>query len=818
MNLKFSSGLFALLFCLNLFAQSSKSNKAFISCVFLNADSMAIDNFKASFYNPVNKEQISIDESGVSLTKHVKYTLNVTAFGYYNYSAYYEFSTDSTIQVVLKENVTQHKNFTVKAINVREKSGFVFTTVKAKELAKQNLGQDFTYLIGNTASAISTSDAGNGVGYTGIRIRGSDATRINVTINGIPINDAESHGVFWVNMPDLASSTSNVQIQRGVGSSTVGTGAFGANINIQNTELESRPFVQFQQSAGSFKTFKSTMQFGTGTIGKLNFSGRLSKINSAGYIDRGSSDLQAFQFNLNYQSKDWNIQAVSFGGKEKTYQSWYGTPESRVDGNLEAMIAYADRNYLSEAERSNLLNSGRTYNYYTYENQTDNYQQNHYQLHISRRLNPYLFIKSSFFTTTGAGYYEEYKADATFASYGVSDFIKGNDTSSSTNLVRQRWLDNVFYGNFTSLNYKRKKFDTDLGLSVNQYEGKHFGEVIWADIAEPFGKDFRYYNSSSVKNELNGFIKTNYKQNRKLQFDGEVQVRKINYRSKGTDNDLLAINFDTSFLFINPKFGVVYELNKALRFYSSYSIGRREPVRGDFIDNQFGVRPKPENLQDFELGAIFKKKGRMLQFNFYNMQYKNQLVLTGELNDVGSSLRRNVDNSFRRGIELIWQQKIVNKLRLDANFNFSSNKIENFNDIYYNYDNGTVVNDVYKETDIAYSPSSIVFVALTDGHIKNMEMSVSAKHVGKQYLDNTLNNSRSIDAYTTFNFTIQKTVKMKGGTELILRGAVNNITGIFYSNNGYTYKYIYSGQLTTENFYYPQSPRTILFGIDLKCF
>lgn len=779
-------------------------------------DSTQLEDFYGTIEDLDNHEKYPIT-SGEMVLKHPgRYKFTVRYTGFYNHESEYSITRDTSLSFVLRDNPQEQRNFTVKAVAAREKTGFVYTEVNARKLSSQNLGQDFTYLIANTPSAVTTSDAGAGVGYTGIRIRGSDATRINVTINGIPINDAESHGVYWVNMPDLASSTSSVQIQRGVGTSTIGTGSFGANINVQNTSLMEVPFFQVQQSYGSFNTSKSTLQFGTGRIRNFNFGGRLSRIVSDGYVDRGSSDLQAFQFNLNYNAGSWVVNAVSFGGKEKTYQSWYGTPESRINNDVPGMNQYADRNYLTPDQKNNLLNSGRTYNFYTYPNQTDNYWQNHYQLHIGKRFNDKWAFKSSFFTTTGKGYYEEFKEGASFADYGVGNFINGADTITGTNLVRQRWLDNIFYGNFSSLNYKSGNTDVILGAGYTEYRGKHHGDIIYADIAQPFGKDYRYYFSRSNKKEINSFLKVNRKVTEALRVDAEFQVRHIDYWGRGSDNDLKTIDFSAHYNFYNPKIGVSYDLGRGKSVYSSYSIGNREPVRTDFTDNAVNEIPKPEHLQDLELGYIYKARKHFFQANFYNMQYKNQLVVTGELNDVGNSLRKNVANSYRRGIELMWTSEVAKKLVLETNLTLSQNKILNFEDVYFNYDSNTNVRVAYNKTDIAFSPSVIGFAGITDKHLRNTDLTLNFKYVGKQYLDNTLNNSRKINPYYTLNFIVQKTVKLKNSGVLAIKGMVNNITSIYYSNNGYTFKYVTSGQLVQENFYYPQAPLNFLIGLDFK--
>jgi len=803
----------------NAFAQK-KPKLIFIETLVYNQDSMIIEQFEVN-YSPIvfpPKKALLFDNQG--LPKNTSFNFLVASVGYFSSSFELKTWSDTTIKIYLKENTLEFTSLMIKATQAKENSGFVFSKINKQELAAKNFGQDFTYLIGNTASAYSTSDAGAGVGYTGIRIRGSDGTRINVNINGVPINDQESHGVFWVNMPDLASGTSGVQIQRGVGSSSNGSGAFGANISISNIELSKKPFLVFNQTLGSFNTQKTSLQFGTGKINNFSFGGRISRIKSDGYIDRASSNLSAFQFNMDYSYKKYNMQFVTFGGTEKTYQSWFGTPESRFKNDVQGMNDYADRNGLTGDERSNLLNSGRTYNYYTYPNQTDNYAQNHYQMHHNFLLSKYVKLKSSFFLTTGKGFYEEYKERAKFSSYGVANFTTDNDTFTRTNLVRQRWLDNVFYGNFTSMNYKKNRLELDFGLLFSQYDGKHFGEIIWADLAQAFGKDFRYYNSKSKKTEINGFAKANYQMNRKLSVGAEIQVRQINYNAQGTDNNLSIINVNESFLFLNPKASLVYEASKKLKYYSSFSVGNREPVRSDFIDNQNLSTPKPENLKNLEAGAIYNTKKVFAQANFYEMNYKNQLVLTGELNDVGSSLRRNVASSYRRGIEFLGKYKPNNNMTFEGNYSISSNKIKNYTDFYDHYysanDSTAQIATNFSNTHIALSPQSVLFLSYTDQHIKNLSIGLSFKRVGLQYLDNSSNKNNALPAFSSFDFNLAKKIQIKNIESFTIKAQVNNIFNQSFANNGYSYQYGFDGQVVQERFYYPQALRYWFLGIEIR--
>ena len=819
MKIKFT--LILMLACLSANAQNKTPQFNFtFTCV--DEDSNAVTDFYSKIIGTDSSNFIP-NKNQYNLMPGQSYVLVIQKFGYWESRTIIQ-STGIEQTIRLKEKSIEQAGYILKATRVDKNNAFAYTNIDAKELRSQNLGQDFTYLIGNTPSAVTTSDAGAGVGYTGIRIRGSDATRINVTINGVPVNDAESHGVYWVNMPDLASSTNSVQVQRGVGTSTNGNGSFGANISINNIENSSMPGFQMQQSYGSFNTSKSNLKFSTGRIGNFSFSGRLSKIVSDGYIDRASSNLSAFQFNLNYYKNKWAINAVSFGGKEKTYQSWYGTPQSRYENDQAGVKAFIERNpttITTHQQAENLLNSGRTYNYYKYKNQTDNYWQNHYQLHIGKQFNK-LNFKSSFFTTTGKGYYEEFKDGATFLNYGVNNYISSKkDTVTSTDLIRQKWLDNIYFGNFSSLDYNGTNLKLNAGIGATSYRGKHFGKVIWADIAQPFGNNQDYYHATSEKNEINGFLKGEYTLLKGLKALAELQFRKINYSSSGIGSDLNIVNFKQSYNFFNPKVGFNYQLNRANQTYASYSRGNREPVRSDFTDNVNKDIPKSEQLADYELGWINKGRTHFIQLNAYYMNYINQLVLTGAVNDVGNPIRKNVDASFRRGIELIAMKSIMKgKLSFEGNLTLSQNKIKSFSDIYYDYgDSGERYDEikvVHQNTDISFSPNVIGYFGITDKHIKNLQMGINLKYVGKQYLDNTKNEGQKLNSYGIINLNFQKEIKIKNAPTLVFRGVVGNLGSINYTNNGYTFKYVWKKETITENFYYPQSKINFLFGLDVK--
>lgn len=742
--------------------------------------------------------------------------LMVKSLGYNGQLVSLQGATEN-LKVTLTAKSYQVDEFIVSATRANSSTPMAVQEVSKEELNKQNLGQDLPILLNYTTSMVTTSDAGAGVGYTGLRIRGSDATRINVTVNGIPLNDSESHGVFWVNMPDFASSASSVQIQRGVGTSTNGAGAFGASVNLQTQTLQTDPYAEVNLSAGSFNTYKTNVQFGTGKL-KNGFAidGRMSRIYSDGYIDRAFSDLKSYYLSAGYYGKSSTVKFIHFAGSEKTYQSWWGTPQSRVEGNVEAMQTHAAFNGLTDAQTQNLLNAGRTYNYYEYENETDNYRQNHYQLHYNQKLGARYRLNAALHLTTGAGYYEQFREDDDFSDYGLSPFVFGADTSFSADFIRQRWLDNIFYGGTYNLHYESAKWNAVFGGAINQYLGDHFGDIIWSSLAGSTQKDYQYYFGNSVKNDVNNYLKVNYNLGTKLVAFADLQVRNLSYKANGTDNDLKAYNVDANYTFLNPKAGITYFDSKN-RAFASFAVGNREPLRSDFIDAPTGVIPQHETLYDTELGYSRMGKNFRIDANLYYMYYNNQLVVTGELNDVGANVRTNVESSYRAGLELAAIYKPIKKLELQGNLTLSQNRIATFNEVLYDYTNGfDVVVNTYNNTTIALSPSVIGMASIAYTPVKNLEVALLNKYVGKQYLDNTTNENRVINPYfvsdlrINYNLTLNKAVKA-----IQFNVLVNNVFNTMYLSNGYTYSYIF-GDLITENFYYPQAGTNFLAGISVK--
>ena len=715
----------------------------------------------------------------------------------------------------LQKTAVSLDEITIEGSRVSQNSPFVHVNIDKKEIESSNLGQDMAFLLQLTPSIVSTSDAGAGVGYTGFRIRGSDATRINVTVNGIPINDAESHGVYWVNMPDFASSTESIQIQRGVGSSTNGTAAFGASVNLKTDLVSKKAYGEVSSSYGSFNTNKNTLKLGTGLLNKhWALDGRLSSITSDGYIDRASSDLSSYYLSGGYYGKKTVVKAITFAGKEKTYQSWYGTPEAKVNGkDLQPVI---DNNWFGTKDAENLINSGRTYNYYTYDNEVDNYNQDHYQLHLSHQFNSSLSLTAAGHYTYGRGYYEQFRNQDGFADYGLDSVFIGNDTIASSDFIRRRWLDNHFYGGVFNVKYQTKNINLIVGGGLNQYVGDHFGEIIWAQYSSNSNIRDKYYDNRGTKTDANLYAKVDYTLSKKLALFVDLQVRNVNYKVSGIDNDLRNLNVDTAFVFFNPKIGVNYQINDKFRTYASLSVGNREPVRSDFIDNPKNDQPSHETLFDYEAGIEAKFQKVFVQGNFYFMDYTNQLVLTGALNDVGSAIRVNTPNSYRAGVELVAGVKIHKKLDLTVNATFSQNKISKFTEVIVDYTNGyEIVENVYKNTDISFSPSVIAASVLTFKPIKGFAMTLRTKYVGNQYLDNTRSQTRKLKSYTTTDLGVSYTLKLSKLKEIQFNGLVNNLFNEMYSSNGYTWGFI-AGDRITENWLYPQAGTNFLAGVTLK--
>ena len=720
--------------------------------------------------------------------------------------------------------VQQLKEVLLSATRAKDKTPVAFTNITKEELESINLGQDLPILLDQLPSVVTTSDAGAGVGYTGIRVRGTDATRVNVTINGIPYNDAESQGTFWVNMPDFVSSVEDIQLQRGVGTSTNGSGAFGASLNIKTLDPSTVGYASTAHSIGSFGTRKHNISLGSGLKNNFYAEARLSNIMSDGYIDRASSDLSSFYAEGGFLNKKTSVKAIVFGGKEITYQSWYGTPEAVVNGDAQGIQAFIDRNFPSQDEADNLLNSGRTYNFYTYDNEVDNYEQTHYQLHLSHQFTNNFSANISGNYTRGKGYFEQFKDGEELGDY----FPNSPDADIEGDVIRRRWLDNDFYAFVYSLNYKKNNLNLYFGGGYNKYDGDHFGEIIWDSfsVSVPIRTD--YYNSIGEKSDYNNYLKAEYTINNNWFAFADVQYRHVDYKSNGLSSDLLAIDVDEAYNFFNPKAGLTYTINNYNSVYGSVAVANREPNRDDLTKNP--VLPKPERLIDYEFGYKLKTPLYYATANLYYMNYKDQLVLTGDLDDVGDPIRENVSKSFRAGIELQVGYKLSDKFRIDANATFSQNKIQDFDYVVYDtqYDPNTfdtvsyeAVVTAFQDTDISFSPSIIAGSTLSYSPVENLNLAFISKYVGKQYLDNTSSDSKSMDAYFVNNFNVSFKLQPSWIKEIAFNLLINNIFNAEYVSNGYTYSYFYrpegsTDEAITENFYYPQATTNFLAGATFK--
>jgi iron complex outermembrane receptor protein len=676
--------------------------------------------------------------------------------------------------------------FEVTTIRVGEKSPVAHENISKQAIEVNNHGVDLPILLDQATSVVTTSDAGAGVGYTGIRIRGSDATRVNVTVNGIPFNDAESQGVYWVNMPDISSSANDIQIQRGIGASTTGASAFGASINLStlSTINSNKPYGEISSSYGSFNSLKNTVKLGTGLIDeKWNFEGRLSKISSDGFIDRSSSDLRSYYLSGSYLGEKTSIQAVAFSGHEKTNQAWYGIPLSLLNNNSD---------------------SAQTYNPYDYDNEIDNYQQSHYQLHFTNKASNKLKLNASFHYTRGKGYFEQYvgsefnstmyNGDYTygkdlFSYYGLDDLIISGDTITQTNLIRRRWLDNHFYGVVYSAEYNADDFQLTLGGGANQYLGAHYGEVIWSQYASNSNIRDRYYDNDATKNDVNVYGKLNYNLNSNLNIYTDLQYRLVSYDFTGLDQGNNPLDQTAKLNFFNPKVGFNYMVNKQSSLYAFGGIGNKEPSRDDYTESTPTNRPKHENLLDIELGYRHYSENLSLTVNLYNMQYKNQLILTGELNDVGSAVRVNIPDSYRRGIEFTGAVKLMDKLTWSFNTTLSQNKIASFNKFVDNWDTYGLDEENYSNTDIAFSPSIIagsqlIFSAINSTEIGKLDFAFISKYVGDQFIDNTSSEFAKLDEYFVHDFRINYLIK-----NIEISAWIRNLLNQNYISNAWVYRF-----------------------------
>ncbi|PCI31039.1 MAG: TonB-dependent receptor [Flavobacteriaceae bacterium] len=715
--------------------------------------------------------------------------LTVSYMGYTTKEVTINMSKNTVLNFVLKANRESLEEVLVSAIRVKGNAPVTYSNINKEELEKRNLGQDIPTLLNFLPSVVTTSDAGAGVGYSGIRVRGSDATRVNITINGIPYNDAESQGTYWVNMPDFASSTESMQLQRGVGTSTNGSGAFGASLNVLTNAVSNEAYGEISSSIGSYNTQKHSVKFSTGLLNdRIEIAGRLSKIDSDGYIDRAWSDLKSYFLQATYIDDNTLIKALTFGGHEKTYQAWYGITAQQ-------------------------LKEDRKQNPYTYENEIDNYQQDHYQFHWNQRYSDAWSTNLGLNYTKGKGYFEQFKDGEDFADYDFTPITIGGETIDTTDLVRRRWLDNDFYVLNFNTNYKNDALDLIIGGSHSNYQGDHFGEVIWAQNAGGSNLRDRYYESDAKKIDNSVFAKATYKLNEQLSIYGDLQGRFVNYKTKGMTSDRNPINVDADFSFFNPKAGITYDLSGANSFYFSVARANKEPNRNDFEN---GIN-QSEQLTDFELGHRFNIANVQINTNGYYMSYKNQLVLTGAIDDTGSPIRATSGKSYRLGLEIDASIKLSNTVTWRPNLALSSNKNTDFHTLL----DGELTN--LGTTDLSFSPDVIVGNVITYAPTNNLQFSLLSKYVGDQFMGNTSTEQSKLDNYFVDDLTASYEFTPKSIFKSIrFTAMVNNIFNVKYVSNGYYYTYddtwSEADKTTTIHGagYYPQATTNFLLGATLR--
>ena len=732
------------------------------------------------------------------------YLFTVSYVGFKPISKDIYINKNETINFLLIEDVIFGDEVIISAIRAGDESPTTYTILDQAQIEKNNTGKDLPYIFNSTPSVVVSSDAGAGVGYTGMRIRGTDLTGINVTLNGVPVNDGESHSVYFVDLPDLASSISDVQIQRGVGTSTNGAASFGASININTGENSISPFAELSSAAGSFNTFKNTIMFGSGLLAdKWNFSGRLSSVTSDGYINRASSDLKSAYLSGSYVGTNNIFKAVILLGDEKTYQAWYGIPKDSLRTNRK----FNPAGEMYDAE-------GNFLGYY--DNQTDNYTQNYYQLHYAHKFSDKINVTTTGFLTTGKGYYESYKNGEDYSDYGIKDTLIGNQNVSMTNLISQKWLDNKFYGINLTLNYTTDKLKLNFGGGWSQYDGDHYGKIIWAQVIPINWLNRNWYFNTGKKTDINIFAKANYNISDRLSLYGDLQYRTIDYKIDGTHDDLRNLTQNHEFSFFNPKAGIFYKLGENHNLYLSAGIANREPSRSIYRDADETQVISSERLLDVEFGYKLRNKTVNVEGNLFYMDYKNQFVNTGKINNVGAAIMTNVPKSYRAGIELIAGLNITRHLSWNMNATYSNNKINDFVAYVDDWTNGGQVIENIGSTDISFSPDIVAASNISFEPIDKLKVSLVTKYVGKQYIDNTSNNDRSLNPYLTNNINLYYSIETNFIKQIDFTVQFNNIFNEKYETNAWVYRYYLEGSDYNINGYFPQAEFNLMIGVNLK--
>lgn len=791
-------GLLMQLFVLSVFGQITLSGTVTGSSEPLAGASVVLKN---TMYG------VSANSNGNFEFRNLKpgeYEILVSFVGFKPAERKIDLKTSQQIEIELEPDVILTDEIMISALIAGDKTPMSYLNLGKDEIEKKNMGQDIPYLLQLTPSFVATSDAGTGIGYTNFRIRGTDMNRINVAVNGIPLNDAESHGTWFVDLPDIASSLQNVQIQRGVGTSSNGAAAFGATINMQTNKIEPDAYAEYKTAAGSFNTFKNTVNAGTGLINN-NFALdiRLSDVRSDGFIDRGSADLKSYFISGGYYAEKSILKAVVFSGYERTYQAWNGVPSELLTTN---------RTYNSAGEYSD--ENGKT-KYYG--NQVDDYRQDHYQLHFSHAFNSKLNLNISLHLTHGEGFYENYKEDEDLADYQVPPVTFGEETIETSDLVNRKWLDNNFYGTVFSMNKKGEQSDFVLGGGYSIYDGNHFGKVIWGQFLGNIDPDHDWYRSTGLKKDFNVFAKYNYSITEKLNLFADLQYRNINYTIDGIDDDLRDITQQHKFHFFNPKAGVFYQFQSNQEVFLSFATANREPNRDNYVDaDPNGKLPVHETLYDWELGYNLKSKTFSFSGNLYYMNYKNQLVLTGEINDVGAPVMVNVDRSYRAGIELSGGIIITHWLQWNANATVSTNKIRDFTEYVDNWDTWGQESYALGTTNLAFAPAFIGnsrFEFVLPGDVN---LSFISSYVGKQYIDNTSNENRILNPWFVNNLSADYSFSTGLFDQITIRAMINNLFNEQYESNAWVYSYIYEGNRYKMDGYFPQAGTSFMIGIDFR--
>ena len=682
------------------------------------------------------------------------------------------------------------QNVQVVSTRASKKTPMAYTNMDKKALKAVNFGQDVPYLLSLTPSVTMTSDAGNGIGYTSLRVRGTDPSRINITANGIPMNDAESAQLYWVNMGDFASSVQSMQIQRGVGTSTNGAGAFGATLNMLTENIGMEPYLGLDFSGGSYYSHKETLRFGTGLLsGHWGIQGRLSNIGSKGYLDRASTKLNSYFIQGGYFSDNTVVKLITWNGVEETYHAW---------------------NYTSKYEQSLY---GRTYNSYGeyydaqgnvhyYDGQTDNYHQQNYQLIWNQRLNRELNLNTALHYTKGSGYYEEYKRKRTLFEYDLDPEM----TWAQSDLVRQKKMDNDFYGVVASLNYNNhENLQATLGGGWNKYDGDHFGQIKWVKMpVSELMPDHPYYDENAKKTDFNIYSKLMYDFLPGLNAYVDMQYRHVGIKMVGPTDEIdwdtnkrIVYDMKESFDFFNPKAGLNYDITPNHKAYVSYAIAHKEPTRNNYQDNMNAELPMPksERLNDLEVGYKYQSPTFSASANFYWMDYKDQFVLTGEINKIGEAITRNLPKSYRLGIELEAALKPVDWFRWDINATWSKNRVK---DITVQLKDKSV-EDLGNQS-LAFSPDFILNNIFSFDY-RGLKASIQSQYVSDQYLTNTgfksyqtlddhgrmTDVSMMLDGHFNTNIDLSYNFNMKkmGLKDVTIGVTFYNVFSAEYDNNGW---------------------------------